>query len=86
MAAAKKEAMFVWEGKDKQGKVLNERCYEDFDQYREFFVQQIKTNPIFSNSTLYMDKSKPIFKDQPVARPDNFFDYGMNTPLQKSEQ
>ncbi len=72
--------------KDKQGKVLNKRYYEEFNQYREFFVQQIKTNSIFSNSTLYMDESKPIFKNQPVARPDNFSDYWMNTPLQKSDQ
>lgn len=71
--------------KDIQGNVINQIYYEDFDQYREFFVQEIKPKSIFLNDTLFMDKSKPIFKDQPIVRPDNFDDYWMNTPLKTSE-
>lgn len=67
--------------------LLNERKPKKYRQFREFFVQQVKSNALPSlNNALFMNKSAPIFaKDQPIVRPDNFDDYWMNTPLQKVE-
>ena len=62
--------------------VLNERSYAYYQQFREFFVQQIKPNSNGPIDGSFMDMSKPIFKDQPIVKPDNFDDYWMNTPLQ----
>ncbi|MEX0291345.1 MAG: hypothetical protein AB3N14_19735, partial [Flavobacteriaceae bacterium] len=63
---------------------LNEPTYRFFDQFREYFVQQIPTAKEIPGDTLFMHKNKPIFfKDQPIVRPDNFEDFWMNTPLQE---
>ncbi|UJH66743.1 carboxypeptidase-like regulatory domain-containing protein [Allomuricauda sp. SCSIO 65647] len=67
--------------RDKAGNLINARRYEDVDQYREFFVQQIKPVVSLPANSLLMDKRKPIFKNQPIHRPENFDDYWMNTPL-----
>ena len=66
------------------GNSLNVGEYKDYNQFREFFVQEVKTNTTIPRVSLFMDKRKPIFKDQPISRPDNFEDYWMNTPLQKN--
>ncbi|RKN79927.1 carboxypeptidase-like regulatory domain-containing protein [Ulvibacterium marinum] len=67
--------------KDLEGNVLNKWISRDYQQFREYFVQQInqKTHPI--PDSLLMKKDRPIFKDQPIVRPDNFEEYWMNTPL-----
>jgi len=62
---------------------VNEKTYEDYTQYREFFVQEIKPNGSVLKDTLFMKKDRPIFQDQPMLKPDNFDEYWMNTPLQK---
>jgi hypothetical protein len=56
----------------------------DILQFREFFTQQILEKPQLQADSLYMLRQRPIFKDQPIARPDNFEEYWMNTPLQDS--
>ena len=33
-----------------------------------------------------MKKDIPIFKEQPISKPDNFDEYWMNTPLKKIEE
>lgn len=67
--------------RDNEGNLVNEKHYEDVDQYREYFVQQIKLGVSAPAASVYMDKRKPIFMDQPVHPPLNFDDYWMNTPL-----
>lgn len=63
--------------------LINKMQYISFRQFREFFVQEIKPNGSVLKDTLFMKKNVPIFKDQPIVKPDNFDDYWMNTPLKK---
>ena len=72
--------------RDLDGNLLNERKYEEYQQFREFFVQKVNTSPEQPVDTLYMKRNLPIFKGQPTIRPDNFQDYWMNTPLQNYKQ
>ena len=67
--------------RDLEGNRIDKRSYKEFEQFREFFVQQVKPGNFSTKDNLYMKKNAPIFKDQPMARPDNFSDYWMNTPL-----
>jgi len=60
---------------------VNKITYEDYKQYREFFVQETKPNGTVLKDTLFMKKDLPIFQDQPMLKPDNFDEYWMNTPL-----
>lgn len=71
--------------RDEDGNLVNERQYEDVDQYREYFVQQVKPGVSAPEENLFMNKRRPIFKDQPVHPPVNFGDYWMNTPLKSFE-
>ncbi len=66
---------------DTDGFKLNQKISEGYNQFREFFVQQIRPNTSPPRDSSYMDKNKPIFKDQPIKRPANFDEYWMNTPL-----
>lgn len=65
---------------------VNEITYEAYKQYREFFVQEIKPNGSVLKDTLFMNKDRPIFQDQPMLKPDNFDEYWMNTPLQTIDE
>ncbi|MCP4978357.1 MAG: hypothetical protein GY931_19600, partial [Maribacter sp.] len=68
--------------RDIDGNRINEPSYREVKQYREFFVQRIVSEPgTAPNDSLYMNKSLPIFQDQPIATPGDFSDYWMNTPL-----
>jgi len=69
--------------KDNQGNVLNKPYYEDFDQFREFFVQRVKTNATLPDTDTFMDATKPIFENQQIINPKKLDDYWMNTPLKK---
>lgn len=67
---------------DIHGNEINKWTNNYFNQFREFFVQQIKPNnraPL--NIIIFMDRGRPIFKYQPFYKPPNFSDYWMNTPL-----
>ncbi len=68
---------------DLHGNLLHSPRYQDYDQFREFFVQQLKPFVTMPTDSLLMKKDRPIFKGQPIMKPDNFKDYWMNTPLQK---
>ena len=70
---------------DEEGNVFNESEISEVNQYREFFVQQVKPSMRAPKDTLFMNKKLPIFIDQPIVAPDNFSDYWMNTPLKSSE-
>lgn len=69
---------------DVDGNLINEWTSRDYDQFREFFVQEVKPDVKIPADSLFMEKRKPIFKDQPILKPDNFNDYWMNTPLQNT--
>ncbi len=70
---------------DTEGNVLNRPTYSLFDQFREYFVQQVKPYATGPVDSLYMKKDMPIFRGQPLVKPDNFSDFWMNTPLKTSE-
>lgn len=69
--------------KDIDGNMINRWTSKDYNQFREFFVQQVKLKPTIINDSLLMNKDKPIFNNQPMVKPDDYDDYWMNTPLQK---
>ena len=71
--------------RDVDGNLINKWTSKDYDQFREFFVQEVKANVESPVDSLFMEKRRPIFKDQPIIKPDNFNDYWMNTPLQNIE-
>ena len=67
--------------KDIYGNVIHQQEYESYNQYREFFVQELKINSKKPLDNLYMLKNEPIFKNQPIVPFKNLQDYWMNTPL-----
>lgn len=71
--------------RDVEGNLINEWTFRDYNQFREFFVQQVKLNVKSPSDGQFMEMRKPIFRDQPIIRPDNFEDYWMNTPLKQIE-
>lgn len=56
---------------------------ESYNQYREFFIQELNLNADKINSAPFMIKSRPISSNQPINTPDNISDYWMNTPLRE---
>lgn len=69
---------------DGEGNLVDVSQKLDMLQFREFFTQKILEEARLLPDSIYMFKERPIFKDQPVSRPDNFKEYWMNTPLQDS--
>jgi hypothetical protein len=67
--------------RDVDGNLLDEWTYKEYNQFREYFVQETKTNFNAPEEYLLMNKHKPIFEDQPIHKPDDFKEYWMNTPL-----
>ena len=68
--------------KDVNGNMVNKPENETRKQFREFFVQELQLESLsIPKDKFFMDKSKPIFYNQPIQRPENFSDYWMNTPL-----
>ncbi len=66
---------------DVDGNLVNEIRYKNYNQFREFFVQELKPQITVPDDTLFMNKNKPIFDNQLIIQPDNFKEYWMNTPL-----
>lgn len=83
IASDKILAIEIKEIKDLQGNIINERLSKSYNQYREFFVQEIKVNSSLEEGSLFMNMYEPIFGEQPIFAPDNFDEYWMNTPLKK---
>lgn len=71
--------------RDTLGNLVNEWTQRDYKQFREFFVQRVRLGQTASEDSLFMNKRKPIFEDQPIAKPNDVEDYWMNTPLQSTE-
>lgn len=70
---------------DGEGNLVNVPQKLDILQFREFFTQKILEEVRLLPDSIYMFKERPVFKGQPVSRPDNFEEYWMNTPLQDSK-
>jgi hypothetical protein len=70
---------------DEEGNEINSRTYGNFNQFREFFVQQVKLNVRGPTDYMYMQKDRPIFKNQPIVKPDDFYELWMNTPLKTTD-
>jgi hypothetical protein len=68
--------------RDVDSNLINDMQYTKYRQFREFFVQEVKSNGSLLKDTLFMKKDIPVFKDQTIVKPANFDDYWMNTPLQ----
>ncbi|MFK7812852.1 MAG: carboxypeptidase-like regulatory domain-containing protein [Maribacter sp.] len=68
--------------RDTVGNLVNKWTQRDYDQYREFFVQRVKTDLTAPLDNLFMDKKIPIFSDQPMTKPKDYKEYWINTPLQ----
>ncbi len=66
---------------DVDGNLVNEIRYKNYNQFREFFVQELNPKITVPYDTLFMNNNKPIFDDQPISKPRNFDEYWMNTPL-----
>lgn len=71
--------------RDTLGNLVNKWTQRDYKQFREFFVQRVKLGQTAPEDSLFMNKRKPIFEDQPTVKPDDVEDYWMNTPLQSTE-
>ncbi|MCL5129991.1 carboxypeptidase-like regulatory domain-containing protein [Algibacter sp. L4_22] len=66
---------------DVNGNELHQRDYVSYNQYREFFVQELQINAEKPMDSLFMIKNRPIFKNQAIAPFNKLSDYWMNTPL-----
>ncbi len=67
--------------RDIYGNVVNESEAVNYNQFREFFVQQLSMKTKMPMDTLYMIKTIPFDENQPIAPIVNLSDYWMNTPL-----
>jgi len=65
---------------DVDGNEVYEQESASYNQFREFFVQQLLLAQKPSDS-LWMIKNRPIFYRQPMVAPKNASEYWMNTPL-----
>lgn len=64
------------------GDTLNDWTVKDYNQFREFFVQQVNENKLAPKDSLYMINNKPIFKNQTIiSQPTDSYNFWMNTPL-----
>ncbi len=72
---------------DVNGNKIGEWTTKDFHQFREFFVQKLKPNGVTEAypESSFMNRRKPIFKGQPIVKPENIGDYWMNTPLKTAK-
>ncbi|SEK36943.1 CarboxypepD_reg-like domain-containing protein [Aquimarina amphilecti] len=68
--------------KDIYGNIVYEQESVSYNQFREFFVQELNNVSTKSENTSFMIKTKPISKNyQPITTPENVSEYWMNTPL-----
>ena len=72
--------------RDTVGNLINQWTEEEFFQFREFFVQRVKPNSRAPIDNPFMDKTIPLFADQPIIKPKDYEEYWMNTPLQNVKE
>lgn len=82
---ADKASLTVKGVQDGEGNFVDVPQKIDMLQFREFFTQKILEAGRIQPDSTYMYKERPVFKGQPLSRPDEFKDYWMNTPLQDSK-
>ncbi len=68
---------------DVYGNKIYESESESYNQFREFFVQELKTISSKPIDSIFMVKTKPI-KSQQIAPLKNISEYWMNTPLKNN--
>lgn len=78
---AKNIAIEVKKIKDIDGNEVNRSEPQTYNQFREFFVQELISDFYRPMDTLYMRKNRPISKSQPIIAPENLSEYWMNSPL-----
>lgn len=76
-------AIEIKDVKDVYGNLVNESEAIHYNQFREFFTQKVSSKTEKPTDTLYMKKTAPLNRNQPIASPVNPSDYWMNTPLEK---
>ena len=69
--------------KDVDGNVVFKGKKTPYNQYREFFIQELYMNAEKPKNTLFMKKSLPISGNQPISTPKDLSKYWMNTPLKQ---
>jgi hypothetical protein len=65
---------------DIYGYEINKSIFLSYNQYREFFVQELDRSTNKPIDSLYMRWDQPI-KNQPIAPKENLQEFWMNTPL-----
>ena len=51
-------------------------------QFREFFIQELKTDTERPKNIKHMIKFQPLSEDQPINKKKDISKYWMNTPLE----
>ena len=69
--------------KDVDGNVVLEREVSSYNQFREFFIQELNFGKDTSKDTIYMNKNRPISDNQPINDSKKLSKYWMNTPLKE---
>ena len=76
-------AIEIKDVRDIDGNMVNESDAIHYQQFREFFTQQLLLDQKPPSDDLYMLKTIPINKNQPLGPSSDSSDYWMNTPLKK---
>lgn len=66
---------------DVERNLLNEWTVKDYNQFREFFTQEVNNNYKLPKDSLLMHMRKPIFENQSILKIEKIDEYWMNTPL-----
>ena len=69
--------------RDVDGNIVFKGEILPYNQYREFFIQELKLDSKRPKDSLYMIRWQPIFKNQPIGTPKDISKYWMNTPLKQ---
>ncbi len=69
--------------KDVHGNVVFEDEILPYNQYREFFIQELHPGGQNPGNSLFMIKNNPLSSDQPMSPPKDTSKYWMNTPLKE---
>ena len=68
---------------DVYGNVVLERESVSYNQFREFFIQELNFGIDTSKDTIFMNKNRPISDNQPINPSQKLSKYWMNTPLKE---
>ena len=68
---------------DVDGNVVLERESVSYNQFREFFIQELNFGIDTSKDTIFMNKNRPISDNQPINPSQKLSKYWMNTPLKE---